>query len=564
MYYPKFLLIMFKRSLKYSVFGLLISGMVLFMASCNLQPGESVEIPVFSENYERFVRTLSSDEFEGRAPTTPGGKKTKAYIEAEFRRMGLKPAVGNSFRQPVPLIEILGSNFSDLTISSMDGNIELSFSYKDEMIVGTTRLQENVNLEESELIFAGYGIVAPEFGWNDYEGLDVTGKTVVVLVNDPGYELEDPELFTGNAMTYYGRWTYKYEEAARQGAAGVLIVHETGPAGYGWDVVRNSWSGPQYQVGGNNGPSVLVQGWLHNNSAALLFDRTAYNLTQLKEMALSPDFQPFSLGMNVSVSFDTKYTQSDSYNIAGYVEGSERPEETIIYMAHWDHLGKVETPEGVRIYNGAIDNATGTAAIMAIAEKFAAMDPAPKRSVVFIAVTAEESGLIGSQYYAQNPLFPLEKTVGGINIDGLNVYGPTHDIVVVGYNMTQMQDYLSRHAADQERVLVPERYPERGYFYRSDHFNLVKEGVPMIYANSGNDFMGRNEQYAAKVQEDQENRYHSPDDVINELWDWRGLHQNLWLFYNVGKELADSNDWPRWREGTEFEAIRQATDHLRE
>ncbi len=555
---------MLRIKMKNSVYNLLISGMVLILAACGLQRGEKVEIPVFSENYERFVRTLSSDEFEGRAPTTPGGKKTKAYIEAEFRRMGLKPAVGNSFRQSVPLIEILGSNFSDLSVSSLDGDNELSFSYVDEMIVGTSRLQENVKLEDSELIFAGYGIVAPEYGWNDYEGLDVRGKTVVVLVNDPGYELEDPELFTGKAMTYYGRWTYKYEEAARQGAAGVLIVHETGPAGYGWDVVRNSWSGPQLQVGGNNGPAVLVEGWLHNNSAALIFDRAGYNLTQLKEMALNPDFQPFSLGMNVSVSFDVKYTQSDSYNIAGYVEGSERPDETIIYMAHWDHLGKVVTPEGVRIYNGAIDNATGTAAIMAIAEKFAAMDPAPKRSVVFIAVTAEESGLIGSQYYAQNPLFPVEKTVGGINIDGLNVYGPTRDIVVVGYNMTQMQDYLSRHAADQERVLVPERYPERGYFYRSDHFNLVKEGVPMIYANSGNDFIGRNEQYAAKVQEDQENRYHSPDDVINELWDWRGLHQNLWLFYNVGKELANSNDWPRWREGTEFESIRQATDHLRE
>ncbi len=553
---------MLKKMIRKSFYSLLIPALVLGLTACGPQQKETVEIPVFSENYERFVRTLSSDEFEGRAPTTPGGKKTKAYIEAEFRRMGLKPANDNSFRQAVPLIEIEGSNFSDLQIS--DSLIDLSFSYLDEMVVTTIRQEDSIRLEDSELVFAGYGIVAPEFGWDDYKGIDVSGKTVVVLVNDPGYEKEDPDLFTGNAMTYYGRWTYKYEEAARQGAAGVLIVHETGPAGYGWDVVRNSWSGPQYEVGGNNSPSVLVQGWLHTDAAALLFDRAAYSFTQLKELALSPDFQPFSLGMSASVNFDIKYSQSDSYNIAGYIEGSERPEETIIYMAHWDHLGKEETDEGVKIYNGAIDNATGTGAIMAIAEKFSRMDPAPKRSVVFIAVTAEESGLIGSQYYAQNPLFPLEKTVGGINIDGLNVYGPTRDIVVIGYNMTQMQDYLTQYAAGQERVLVPERYPERGYFYRSDHFNLVKEGVPMIYANSGNDYIGRDEQYAAMVQEDQENRYHSPDDVINELWDWRGLHQNLWLFYNVGKELANSNDWPQWREGTEFEAIRQATDHLRE
>ncbi len=538
-----------------------IAGISILASSC--QAPETIDIPVFDTQYERYVKTLSSDEFEGRAPTTPGGKKTKAYIEAEFRRMGLKPANGNSFRQAVPLIEIEGKNFSPLQIRAEE--VELEFAYMDDMIVGTSRLQNSVSLEDSEMIFAGYGIVAPEFGWNDYEGIDVEGKTVVVFVNDPGYELEDPGLFTGKAMTYYGRWTYKYEEAARQGAAAVLIVHETGPAGYGWDVVRNSWSGPQYRVGGENGePTVLVEGWLHNNAAALFFDRAGFSLSQLKEMALSSDFQPFSLGMNLSLSFDSRYSQSDSYNIAGYVEGSERPEETIIYMAHWDHLGKEVTPEGVKIYNGAIDNATGTAAIMSIAEKFASLDPAPKRSVVFIAVTAEESGLIGSDYYARNPLFPVELTVGGINIDGLNVYGPTHDISVIGYNMSEMQDYLERHARDQNRTLVQEDHPERGYFYRSDHFNLVKVGVPMIYANSGNDFIGRDEQYAAMVNEDQESRYHATTDVVHDLWDWRGLHQNLWLFYEVGYELANSTDWPQWREGTEFRAIREESNSMRE
>ncbi len=553
---------MLPKTVRFFVIIPIILGGLFIQTSCDMQPREETDIPVFSQNYERFVRILSSDEFEGRAPTTPGGKKTKAYIEAEFRRMGLKPANGKSFRQAVPLIEIVGSNFSDLQIG--DSLVDLSFSYLDDMVVTTTRQEDSIRLTDNELIFAGYGIVAPEYDWNDYEGLDVTGKTVVVFVNDPGYELEDTELFTGKAMTYYGRWTYKYEEAARQGAAGVLIVHETGPAGYGWDVVRNSWSGPQYEVGGiNAGPSVMVQGWLHTDAAALLFDRAAYSLTQLKELALSRDFTPFSLNMNVSVSFDVKHSRSDSYNIAGYVEGSERPEETVIYMAHWDHLGKEETDEGVKIYNGAIDNATGTAAIMAIAEKFAAMDPPPARSVVFIAVTAEESGLIGSSYYARNPLFPLEKTAGGINIDGLNVYGPTHDITVVGYSFSTLQNYLERHAAEQDRVLIPEKYPERGYFYRSDHFNLVKEGVPMIYANSGDDYTGKNESYTNWVIEDRQARYHSTEDVIHDRWNWKGLHQNLWLFYNVGEELANTSDWPEWSEDNEFEAIRKVTDHLR-
>ena len=551
-----------KFSKSFLLSGILLS-VIFSLKGCKEQ--ETVEIPIFSNNYERFVRTLSSDEFEGRAPTTPGGKKTKAYIEAEFRRIGLKPAHGNSFRQPVPLIEITGSNFSDLLISGPGELEDVAFSYLDDMIVGTSRKQEKISLQESELVFAGYGIVAPEFNWNDYEGIDVRGKTVVVLVNDPGYELEDPELFTGKAMTYYGRWTYKYEEAARQGAAGVLIVHETGPAGYGWDVVRNSWSGPQYQVGGNNNePTVLVEGWIQEATAAVIFDRAGYNLTQLREMALNPEFSAFSLGMNVSVDFDIKYKRSDSYNIAGYVEGSEYPEETIIYMAHWDHLGKEVTEDGVDIYNGAIDNATGTAAIMVIAEKFAQMDPAPKRSVVFIAVTAEESGLIGSRYYSLNPLFPVEKTAGGINIDGLNVYGPTHDVVAIGYNSSTIQNILERHATDQERVVIPERYPERGYFYRSDHFNLVRVGVPMIYANSGDDFIGRDEAYAEWARADMEARYHSPDDIVHDRWDWRGLHQNLWLLYNVGKDLANSDYWPQWTEGTEFEAIRQESDLLRQ
>ncbi len=536
---------------------------VLFISNQSCTSDRVSDTKVFSDNYSHWVEVLSSDEFEGRAPTTPGGEKTKRFIESEYRRIGLRPFNGDSYRQPVPLVEITGSNFSKLLVRESNKDI-FSFSYMNDMVVGTALLKEKTELKESEMIFAGYGIVAPEYGWNDYDGIDVKGKTVVVFINDPGYYHGHDSLFNGKAMTYYGRWTYKYEEAARQGASCVLIVHEEGPAGYGWDVVRNSWSGPQYKLGGEKEVlPVDVEGWIQKDVAELLLEKAGVSLQEAKEMASQPDFKPFSMGMRVSVSFEVDYKEAYSHNIIGYVDGLDYPDEAVVYMAHWDHLGKVQTPEGIKIYNGAIDNATGVAAIIAIAEKFSAMKPAPGRSVVFIALTAEESGLLGSLHYAQNPLFPLETTAGGINIDGLNVYGPTHDVSVVGYNSSELQEYLFRHAKAQKRVLIPEKYPERGYFYRSDHFNLVRLGVPMIYANSGEDFIGRDEDYPRIVREDKEARYHSPDDVINEKWDWNGLHQNLWLFFNIGKELAESDDWPGWNENSEFKTIREASEDKR-
>lgn len=529
------------------------------LQSCRSGAGTNIE--VFDENYPDYVITLSSDEFEGRAPTTRGGRLTKEFLENEFRRLGVEPAVGDSYRQAVPLVEIEGHNFSDLVIQGQGNEIRLS--YLTDMVVGTSLLQEHVELENSGLVFAGYGIVAPEYGWDDYEGLDVKGKTVVVLINDPGYELGDPDLFTGSAMTYYGRWTYKYEEAARQGAQGILIVHETGPASYGWDVVRNSWSGPQYDMV-NGQPQTTVEGWIHLDYARQIFQQAGYSFDELKQQALSADFRPIDLAMRASVSFDVRNTKSQSHNIIGYIEGSQYPDETIIYMAHWDHLGKHETDQGVEIYNGAVDNATGTAALLSLAGRFAAMDPPPARSVVFLAVTAEESGLIGSRYYASNPVFDLAKTVGGINIDGMNVYGPTRDIAVVGYQASEMQDYFERHARNQDRVLEPERYPERGYFYRSDHFSLMREGVPMFYPTRGEDYIGRDEDFARQVQQDLDQRYHSPQDVVHGGWDWNGIYQDLWLYYEVGRELANSRHWPQWNQASEFHAIRQETEHLRE
>jgi Zn-dependent M28 family amino/carboxypeptidase len=543
---------MFPKMTIYALPGIL----VLLFSSCQVEPAQ---VEDFSPTLETHIRTLSSDAFEGRAPATAGGRKTVDYLETAFREAGLQPAVNGSFRQAVPLVEITGYNFSPMFIRGEQ--TEHAYSYRSQVVVGSPLLQAEISLDGSEMVFVGYGIVAPEYGWNDYEGVDVSGKTVVILVNDPGYATQDPELFTGNAMTYYGRWTYKYEEAARQGAAAALIVHEDGPAGYGWDVVRNSWTGPQYDLDLQNGENrLLVEGWLHQEVAREVFKNAGTTLTDAMDRAARPGFSAEPMDLYASIDFQNRYEQKDCYNVAGYIEGSRYPDEVFIYMGHWDHLGKEETEDGeVLIYNGAIDNATGTAGLIAMAERFVALEERPERSVLFIAVTAEESGLIGSRYYSENPLFPIATTVGGINMDGLNVYGPTSDLEVVGLGFSELDDYLGRHAAEFDRYLKREPEPEKGYYFRSDHFNLARVGVPMIFANGGSDFVGRDEAYAEQVRQDMEKRYHQPTDVVHDMWDFSGIHQDLWLFFNIGLELANSRDFPNWSEDSEFRAIRDAT-----
>ncbi len=542
-----------------SVLKYLPAALFLLSAACTSPDGQ---IESFGQNIEADITTLASDEFQGRAPASPGGEKTVDYIKSRFTEIGLNPANNGSFLQSVPLMEVTASNFSPLKISG--NGADISLEYLNEMVVGTYRLEESVRLEESELIFAGYGIVAPEYGWNDYEGIDVEGKTVVILVNDPGFATGDDSMFTGHAMTYYGRWTYKFEEAARQGAAGALIIHQTEPASYGWDVVRNSWSGTQYGVASaGSSERLLAEGWIHVEPARKIFEKAGIDFDKALENAHQKGFRPQSMGLTASVSFNNEFDFSDCNNLIGYIRGSKYPEETIIYMAHWDHLGMVEKNGEVEIYNGAVDNATGVAGLMAIAERFAGSGDAPERSVVFMAVTAEESGLLGSRYYSENPLFPIATTVAGINMDALNVYGPTRDVIAVGYGFSELDNYLKRHAADQNRVVKPNPFPERGYYYRSDHFNMAKQGVPMIYANGGSDYIGRDEEYAKMVRQDYAERYHQPSDVVHDLWDYDGIHQDLWLFYNIGKDLANSDDFPNWEPDSEFRAAREATAHLR-
>lgn len=518
--------------------------------------------------FMQHINTLASDEFEGRAPSTPGGKRTVEYLEQQFKQRGLAPAFGSgdnkSYRQPVELMELNVTNSPALTFT-YKGSDSDRLAYKESSIVTTSRVGASSSLSSSELVFVGYGVVAPEYGWDDYAGIDMRGKTAVILVNDPGFRQPDGDLFKGRAMTYYGRWTYKYEEAARQGASGAIIVHEDAAAGYPWEVVSGSWSGPQYYLlteDGNQG-NLAVESWITMNAAQTLFEKTGHDYETMVQLAGQTGFKPVPLSAKASTFLDLTSRQSTSYNVAGVIEGRERADELFIYTAHWDHLGVKSGDEGDdKIYNGAQDNATGTSALLELAEAFKALPTAPERSVMFLAVTAEESGLLGSKQYGESPAYPMAKTVAGINIDGMSTMGATNDIVVVGYGNSDMDYYLVVEAEKQNRVVVPEPTPEKGYFYRSDHFNLAKKGVPMLYAEAGTDVRNKPAGYGeAESARYLTERYHKAADEIHPEWDNGGIMQDLNAVFRIGVAISDSNDWPAWSEGNEFEAIRQASQH---
>jgi Zn-dependent M28 family amino/carboxypeptidase len=411
------------------------------------------------------------------------------------------------------------------------------------------------------LVFVGYGINAPERGWNDYEGIDVEGKTVVMLINDPGYASQDPDLFNGNAMTYYGRWDYKFDEAARQGAAGGIMIHDTLPAAYPWSTVENSWTGRQFDmVLPDKGETLAsVEGWITRENADALFQKAGLDLDEMYEKARQPGFNAVPLGLTASASLVNLTEQVDSQNVAAILRGSEAPDEIFIYMAHWDHLGTDPNLEGDNIYNGALDNASGTAALLEIAKAYATLPQAPRRSVLFLSVTAEEQGLLGSLYYASNPLFPLANTVGGLNMDGMNNFGSTRDITVIGLGMSDLDDYLAAAAAEQERVLEGDREAEKGYYYRSDHFELAKEGVPMLYPRRG--YNDREKGLAYGMQKSREytaDHYHRVSDEYNLSWVVSGAMEDMKMYFKTGLDVANSDDWPNWKEGSEFKAARDA------
>ncbi len=505
-----------------------------------------------------ITRELSSDKFDGRMPGTEGEELTVALLTERFEAAGLEPGNNGSWVQDVPLVEITGKNFAPLTVTN--GETDMVFDFGSEWVGVTYREDAQAQLANSELVFVGYGINAPERGWNDYDGVDVTGKTVVILVNDPDWQTPGLEgTFNGRAMTYYGRWTYKYEEAARQGAAGALIIHDTEPASYGWNVVESSWSGPQAyaQRGENAPPLTTMNGWVQKEVAREILSAAGQDLDALSEAAKSEDFTPVELGFSASTSFANDIRTFASKNVIGVLPGATRPDEYVIHTAHWDHLGRcTPAPDGDDICNGAVDNATGTAALVALAEAHGKAG-APDRSLVFLAVTAEESGLLGAHYYAENPVFPLAQTVGGINMDAFLIAGPSKDVTVVGPGKSQLDRFLEAALVADGRVSTPNPNPEAGYYYRSDHFAFAKRGVPMLYVDGGEDLVEGGREAGAALQQDyRDNRYHGPKDEFNEDWDWSGVMADLQLFYRLGRMMAMSTSWPNWNDGDEFKATR--------
>ena len=550
---------------------LAVATLALSLAACDaavLSGGsqdDALDIPevadgdISQETMVDLTRELSSDEFEGRMPGSEGEKKTVELLTQRFEAAGLQPGNDGKWTQDVPLVEITGSDFAPLSITGgKDGG--MAFEYGKDWVGVSYRETPRTRINNSELVFVGYGINAPERGWNDYEGLDMKGKTAVILVNDPDFGAEDLEgPFNGKAMTYYGRWTYKFEEAARQGAAAALIIHETEPASYGWNVVESSWSGPQaYPQRGENAPALTeMNGWIQNDVAQKIFTAAGKDLAKLKEAARKKDFKAVPLDVQASTSFANETREYMSQNVIGILPGTKRPEEYVLYTAHWDHLGRC-TPadDGDDICNGAVDNATGTAALVALAEANSKAGAAD-RSMVFLAVTAEEQGLLGSAYYASNPVFPLDQTVGGVNMDAFLIAGPSKDVTVVGPGKSQLDLFLDKALMNDDRVTTPNPNPEAGYYYRSDHFAFAKRGVPMLYLDGGEDLIdGGTEAGAAVAADYRENRYHGPKDEFDENWDWSGVMADLQLYYRLGRMMAMSTSWPNWVDGDEFRGIR--------
>ncbi len=507
---------------------------------------------------EAHIKELSSDNYEGRQPFTRGEEKTVTYLENQMREIGVSPGNGNSFIQRVPLVEITGHPSERMSFEKNDEVIDLQ--YKKDFVGYTERIQENVEINKSEVIFCGFGVTAPEYNWNDFDGMDVEGKTIIVLVNDPGFGGDDENFFKGNTMTYYGRWTYKYEEAARRGAAAVLIVHETTSAGYPWFVVEGAGSGAKLnlQPEGKNLDSPGVLGWISLEATKKLFDHAGYDLAKEIREARTNDFKPFSLGYKMSHSLTNSYKYDESKNVIGIIEGSKRPDEYIIFSAHWDHLGIGKVVDGDSIYNGALDNGTGVASVLSIAKAFA-KSPTPQRSVVFLFVTAEEQGLLGSQFYAENPIYPVAQTVANLNLDGMNVLGPMNYLTITGIGHSDLDDYASEIAGKQGRKILPDQEPEKGYFFRSDHFNFAKVGIPALYAKGAFEHAEHGSKYVEeKRAEYVAANYHQPSDEYSpEEWDLRGIEQDATFYLNVARKLASEQTFPKWKDGSEFKAARE-------
>ena len=517
------------------------------------------------KNIHLHVKELSSDKFEGREPGTVGGELTKKYIKESFKSSGLQP-IKKDFLLEVPLSK-MEVNLDESYLKFKKAKNQRVLIPGEETVFWSKRVQESIEIEDSEVLFIGYGIVAPEYEWNDYEGIDVEGKTLIALINDPGFKTQDPNLFNGNAMTYYGRWVYRFEEAARQGAEALIIIHETAPASYPWKVVQNSWSGKQIDLKRPNlgMDRIKVEGWITDAVAEELFSEAGLDLEQLKEDALSSNFKPVPLKgfkMNAKLSNDLSF--SVSHNVGGIKVGSQRPDEYVLMIAHWDHLGKREShsPSNDQIYNGAVDNATGVAGVIELANSF--KNVALDRSLLFLAVTAEESGLLGSQYFAEYPPIELSNIVAGYNFDGILPTGKTRDVVVVGYGASELENILEEELNELDMYITPDPAPEKGFFYRSDHISFAKKGVPMLYADGGVDINDGGLEAGSKMSNDYtQYHYHQPSDEYQDSWDLSGFKDHLEITRNMVLRLANSEEWPEWYEGNEFKAIREASKEIK-
>jgi len=533
------------------------------VSAAALQPALAA---ITSDNILQHINRLASDGFEGRAPGTAGEDSSVAYITEQFKAIGLAP--GNpdgTYIQPVSMIGYTSHPEASITVAGKTMKLRFPNDY-----VGVSRRNANdVRVDNSDVVFVGYGVVAPEYGWDDYKGMDVKGKTIVMLVNDPA--VPDPNdstkldstMFKGRAMTYYGRWTYKYEIASDRGAAAAIIVHETGPAGYPFEVVQGSWGRENFDVkvtGATN--RVAVESWMTLDKTKELFRNAGLNFDSLHKAATRKDFKPVALNAKATFRVRNDVREIQSKNVVGKLEGSDPKlkDEYVIYTAHWDHLGKDTTLKGDQIFNGALDNASGTAGLLTLAKAYKALPTPPARSLLFLAVTAEEQGLLGAKWYATHPLYPLNRTLADMNIDGVNQWGKTKDMTVVGYGNSTMDDVLGSVLASQGgRTIKSDPEPEKGFFYRSDHFEFAKQGVPALYTDAGTEYVGKDPGYGQKKRDEYtENDYHKPSDQVKPDWDLSGAVEDLQAFFQVGYRVAQTDRWPEWKPGTEFKAKRDS------
>ena len=534
---------------------LFLLGISIFISNCSDSLSDTTD-----GRLRYWISTLSSDEFEGRAPGTEGGQLTKNFISKTFQDFDLDPVDGSYFLD-VPASEITLKDSSYLTLSFRGNDRKMITG--DEVVFWTKQARDYRKIRDSEVVFVGYGIVAPEYNWNDYEGVDVKGKTVVILINDPGFATGKLRLFNGRSMTYYGRWTYKFEEAARQGAAAAIIVHEEEPAAYPWSVVENSWQGPQLDLQRDDlgADRVILEGWIKDNILNDVLNFTGFDYDSLKQIALEKTFSAFPLrGLTLSSEIHNKVRYLQSHNIAAVKKGIVYPDEYILFMAHWDHLGMIDStqPGENNIMNGAVDNAAGVAAILEFAKRFSEVET--DRSIMFLAVTLEESGLLGSEYFAKYPPIDLANIVAGFNYDGILPTGLTNDMVVVGYGASELEDLLENELAKSGRYINPDPNPEKGYFYRSDHISFAKRGVPVLYADGGFDLVAGGKEAGFLIEEQYRvDAYHGVADEYDESWDLDGLNQSIDVIFNISNELANSQQWPNWYDGNEFKSIRDAS-----